>query len=726
MTSTGTYRDLITAISPALNLSNVTSAPPSQPCAVCARLVPDRSKAERLIIETRYELFDTFPEFPVLKASARAGCALCRLIRKTIRSSWAVAMRPMEERGLGVLSSKDGVWDTLFDKPWDRKVRIFDAYFYLSSRRQHQNDSHPLEFIQSLGIRFGPANLPPEEDNWTYKREIHQELMFDVFDLADTCKTGNSDDSFTIRRPPDGDTLSERNVALMKNWISTCKNQHTACQLDASANWLPTRLIQISKLDMFNVRLVETGHLNSHSECPVQFMALSHMWGDVSISPPLRTLKSNYDSMQQEIYMEELSQNFVDAVLVCRKLGVEYVWIDSLCIIQDSPEDWKREAVTMHLVYKYAQATIVAAAAKSSRDGFLARNTRMTPAVKVAYTSKVGQLADTSMILYPTSEESQLDFGYESSQWNTRGWTFQERYLSTRLIYFCKNMLHFECRACRHSEEGEAVIPTGPNNSLWPRTKLAPEKWFRVWTEMIIKYTTRKLTYGDDKLIAVQSIVNEMKENVLGPYIDFAGVWQANIHRELLWRPYGIPTYPDKQRAPSWSWASLDGGVEFPMTASYDRQYGEALEVVRFNEAALPEIVVKAHTRRIKYITKIHTSDLFDEAEHGGYLYNILTDEPASSDGDTQPWVFAHGILDRFNNDDILEKEAHFMYLHVRDSDLPTGLILKKRALGVQGNEPGADVWFRVGTAKVFQDLSERRIASKGFETQEKHEVVIV
>lgn len=192
------------------------------------------------------------------------------------------------------------------------------------------------------------------------KETVHNRSCFDVLNSSDTCKTGNSDDSFTIRRPPDGDTLSERNVALMKNWISTCKNQHTACQLDASANWLPTRLIQISKLDMFNVRLVETGHLNSHSECPVQFMALSHMWGDVSISPPLRTLKSNYDSMQQEIYMEELSQNFVDAVLVCRKLGVEYVWIDSLCIIQDSPEDWKREAVTMHLVYKYAQATIVA------------------------------------------------------------------------------------------------------------------------------------------------------------------------------------------------------------------------------------------------------------------------------------------------------------------------------------------------------------------------------
>ncbi|XXH05620.1 hypothetical protein Hte_012054 [Hypoxylon texense] len=406
--------------------------------------------------------------------------------------------------------------------------------------------------------------------------------------------------------------------------------------------------------------------------------------------------------MQQGIPTADLPQNFFDAVRVCRSLGVEYVWIDSLCIIQDSPEDWKREAVTMHLVYKYAQATIVAAAAKSSREGFLARNTRMTPAVKITYASEARRQADPSMTLYPTSEETQLDYGYESSQWNTRGWTFQERYLSTRLVYFCKNMLHFECRTCRHSEEGEAVLPTGPNHSLWPRAELPAEKWFRAWTEMVIKYTTRQLTYEDDKLIA------------------------ANIHRELLWRPVGIPTYPDKRHAPSWSWASIDGGVEFPMTASYGRRYGEALEVIQFNEGVLPQIVVKAHTRPITSIVRIHTGDLFDEAEHGSYIYDILTEEPISSDGNAQPWVFAHGIMDGFNNDDDLEKEALFMYLHVRDSDLPTGLILKKRTLGIHDNRPGTDVWFRVGTARVFKDLSERRIAERGFEGQEKHEVTIV
>ncbi|KAI0178818.1 HET-domain-containing protein [Hypoxylon sp. FL1284] len=723
-----TYRDLITAISPSLNLSNVTDASPSRLCAACARLVPDRLRAEGHKIKTDYELLDTFPEFPVLKASAKAGCMLCRLLRKTIRSSWAVSLRPMEEHGLGVLSAKDGLWDDLFGKPWDRQVRIFHGHFRLSSRGLHQDD-HSEQFIQNLSIRFGPANLPAEEDDWPYKRQIYQVLMFNVFDSVDACEIGNVDDSTYTRRPPDQNALSPLNIELMKSWISTCKNHHAACRLDASADWLPTRLIQIAESEGLYVRLVETSkHLNKHLEPPVQFMALSHMWGDVSILPPLRTLKSNYDDLQQEISMEELPQNFLDAVLVCRGLGIEYVWIDSLCIIQDSPEDWKHEAVTMHLVYKYAQATIVAAAAKSSRDGFLVRNTSMTPAVKVVHASETGKQVGRSLILYPTNEESETDFEYEGSEWNTRGWTFQERYLSTRLIYFCRNVLQFECRTCKSSEEGETSLPGGRNNSLWPRTTMPTDAWFKMWTNMLIRYTARKLTYGRDKLIAVRSIVNEMKDHVPGPYIDFAGVWQMNIHRELLWMPWGaIPTYPDEYRAPSWCWASLDCGIAFSMISSYDRRHGEALEVVEFNEGALPTIVVKAYVRRIVSIVKTYPDDLFNDARKGGVLYNLLTDGLMPSAEDTQPKLFARGSLDRYKDEDgILEKQADLMYLHVCDSQQPTGLILKKRASGIRMDELVPDAWFRVGTASVFKDLRELPFASKGFEGQEKREVIIV
>ncbi|KAI1140112.1 HET-domain-containing protein [Hypoxylon sp. FL0543] len=725
-----TYRDLITAIAPTLNLSNVVNVAPSRPCAVCARVVPDRSKIKNHNIQTDYELFDTFPDFPVLKASARAGCALCRLFRKTIRSSWAVALRPMEQAGLGTLSTEDGVWDALFDMDWDRKVRIFHAHFYLSTRTISRGHGEPVEFIQKLIIKFGPANLPTEETGWLYRRQIYQEVEFKVFDSADVCEVGDSDDSFATRYPPDGHALSERNIALMKKWIFACKNNHAACQLGESIDWLPTRLLQISKSGRLKVRLVDTGsHFSKNSGIPVQFMALSHMWGDVTHSPPLRTLKSNYEFMLEGIRMSDLPQNFVDALLVCRELGLEYVWIDSLCIIQDSPEDWKREAVTMHLVYKYAQVTIVAAGAQSSREGFLVRNTRMTPAVKISYSP---EHAHRSMILYPSNEESRPDFEYEDTPWNTRGWTFQERYLSTRLIYFCKNMLHFECRTCTHSEEGESATFIDSNKGLWPRTRLPAETWFKIWLDMVMKYTKRKLTYDGDKLIAVQSVANEMKEHVPGPYIEFAGVWQANIHKELLWSPWdGIPTYRDKYRAPSWSWASLDGGITTSMSTDSNRRprrrgYGEALEVIRFNEGVLPEIVVRAHTRCILSIVRLDSNDLFDVVDIGGYPYNLLTDEPVSSDDSKEPAVFAQGRLDRDNRDHLLEEQADFMYLHVCDYQQPTGLILKKHTPEINGDKLSKEVWVRVGTARVFRDLSPQSIISKGFEGQDMREVIMV
>jgi len=84
------------------------------------------------------------------------------------------------------------------------------------------------------------------------------------------------------------------------------------------------------------------------------------MWGDVKVAPPLRTLKSNYDMMKEGIDLRSLPKNFVDAAIVCARLGIQYLWIDSLCIIQDDTEDWEHEATLMHLVYRHAEVTIVA------------------------------------------------------------------------------------------------------------------------------------------------------------------------------------------------------------------------------------------------------------------------------------------------------------------------------------------------------------------------------
>lgn len=143
---------------------------------------------------------------------------------------------------------------------------------------------------------------------------------------------------------------------MLSGWINSCKASHARCQVQESS-WLPSRLLDVGPPDGSELpRLVEMLSANSQGD----YAALSHMWGDMNVRPPLRTLVSNYDDMKIGIPIPGLPKNFVQAMIVTRKLGLRYLWIDSLCIIQDSSSDWKSEAATMHEVYKFAKVTIVA------------------------------------------------------------------------------------------------------------------------------------------------------------------------------------------------------------------------------------------------------------------------------------------------------------------------------------------------------------------------------
>jgi Heterokaryon incompatibility protein (HET) len=158
------------------------------------------------------------------------------------------------------------------------------------------------------------------------------------------------------RRLPSASTLSKSNLELVNHWISDCKASHSKCHLEKTT-WTPTRLLDVGPPDgSKNPRLIEAAGKGVRGP----YTALSHMWGDPSKLPPLRTTISNYEDMKCGIKMCFLSKNFADTVIVTRQLGMRYVWIDSLCIVQDSPEDWRKEAAMMHQVYRYAEVTIVA------------------------------------------------------------------------------------------------------------------------------------------------------------------------------------------------------------------------------------------------------------------------------------------------------------------------------------------------------------------------------
>lgn len=169
----------------------------------------------------------------------------------------------------------------------------------------------------------------------------------------------NAQDANCRRMPPDQETLSPRNIKMMQAWIEDCESNHALCRLPPSAApWLPTRLLDVGDPNTsVHPRIVETKSMPAGN---VVYAALSHMWGDVYTVPPLQTMEYNYSNLQQSISPDRLPLNFLNALGTCLSLGIQYIWIDSLCIIQDSEEDWRREAETMHMVYKNARVTIVA------------------------------------------------------------------------------------------------------------------------------------------------------------------------------------------------------------------------------------------------------------------------------------------------------------------------------------------------------------------------------
>ena len=367
-----TYKALVRPIPPTINLENVANSPACKTCEYCATIIPDRTQLVGRNIRINFERIDLYPDFPNLKASAKLGCGLCHMIRKTIRATWAT--RVMEESSRGPLSVKAEQYDELFRCSWDGKVRLYGVSF--SSGLEPGNDfdsatKEDKEKVVKLHLGLGLATKTPLPSLYAGYMDISKTVSFNVYDsqgkfwpmlvasIELLIRTLSTDMGlhWLNRKLPSPSALSPQNLNMVSKWIEECTSSHAECFLDHTNRWYPTRLIDVGSLNgEILPRLVET----YHGEIRGDFAALSHMWGEMLHRPPLRAFHSNYEELKAGIPKSELPRNFLDAVSVTQKLGLQYIWIDSLCIIQDDPADWKKEATTMHEVYKWAKVTIVA------------------------------------------------------------------------------------------------------------------------------------------------------------------------------------------------------------------------------------------------------------------------------------------------------------------------------------------------------------------------------
>ncbi|KAI0653835.1 heterokaryon incompatibility protein-domain-containing protein [Cubamyces menziesii] len=406
-------------------------------------------------------------------------------------------------------------------------------------------------------------------------------------------------------------------LAMAKAWLEECTHDHEVCQrtgaLD-SAPWLPTRLVDCS--DLFRIRIIETnGNLLG-----ARYVALSYVWGTRGQLHQTTTANlSLYGSVGIEV--ATLPQTIRDAIHVTRALGFYLLWLDTLCIVQDSPEDKIRELRSMRNVYSHAYITIDAASAASVDEGFLQDRSPVNPEATLPFICPVGrgpeeqapdqervgtvyfQDAVTSIRIQfynraDDSYEEEIRRSYKSET-GRRGWCLQEASLSPRYLVFDKDTLRLRCQAAQHKVgfrgqdyQDHFPIPrlysvTLQGTSPPPPSTVTPgsREWkatYNTWQTVVEDYSRRLLSYQSDKLVACAAIA-EAFAPALGPdYL--AGLWRSSLLFDLAWESRQRPReYP---YAPSWSWASAKHGIHFPRlfpSLDFDIQVHAVAEVVECN-----------------------------------------------------------------------------------------------------------------------------------------------
>lgn len=207
-----------------------------------------------------------------------------------------------------------------------------------------------------------------------------------------------------------------------------------------ASGFLPTRVIDVGNGNAPTVRLCvpKEERLCKAPGKPggnQRFIALSHRWGDSNTNDSYCTLKRNVSERKVGIGLCNLPKTFQDAVTITRELDVQYLWIDSLCIIQDDVEDWGQEATLMEDVFSSAYCVLAASCSSGISDGFL----------KGPSARKSVMVSELDPPLYICEFIDDFDRQVLQADLNKRGWVLQERALARRTIHFAKEQTYWEC-----------------------------------------------------------------------------------------------------------------------------------------------------------------------------------------------------------------------------------------------------------------------------------------
>ncbi|KAE8450772.1 hypothetical protein EG329_005685 [Mollisiaceae sp. DMI_Dod_QoI] len=513
------------------------------------------------------------PGFTALQSSASQGCDLCHAFAKTFEKSWDIV--PIVE--LEKAGTVTEVW-----------VR---SDIYLSGLSNTNDFGDKVSHLTvELRIYDGKACDKHAVIENPY-------ITFQIFTKDDDPA---AEDLRILGRPLI--EKAEESLSFMRASMKFCLSNHDQCP-QVVPSQLPTRLIDVGNEDESQdpILCATSGEVGL-------YVTLSHCWGS---ERPLTTTNATLQQRMEGIPLASMPRTFADAVRVCRAFSIQYLWIDSLCIVQDSEEDWLIESARMGDIYSGSVFTIAASMAGDSGQGFLrARDRRF-----------IESLAELQHIIPGTEFTGKLYLRCDFDSWSRsvnnsilaqRAWTLQERLLASRVMHFGDIQAFWECsQMCASEGSIDPIATTSAGlDSIHPETKVpfrqgirkdllsgwskpsssrersTPRPGFNYskmgykfdadpmsrWYACVGEYTQRAMTKPSDKLPAIAGLAKAFSTKMPGPGVYLAGLWRHDLLRGLLWKPVlnGQLRRASGYVAPSWSWASVEGPVEVD-TADLDR-----------------------------------------------------------------------------------------------------------------------------------------------------------
>jgi hypothetical protein len=393
-------------------------------------------------------------------------------------------------------------------------------------------------------------------------------------------------------------------------------------------------------------------------------MALSYCWGGTQ---QLTLRKDNVDELTDGVSIQLLPKTLQDAITVAQEMCVQYIWCDSLCIMQDDEDDVAREIAAMPNIYSHSYFTVKEGRSSSMNDGFLQDRTETeAPNLTCELPFRCPDRTIGSVVLL--SQDNLMLW----EPLDNRAWALQEHILSTRTVEFGTRLVIWDCPSAAargmntdgwraekdFNRKTQGLYTRGFSarmvreaSLLGKAREIRENSSLHLWYTMREAYTTRQLTVPTDRILAISGIAERYNSLFRDEYL--AGLWKFAFPFELLWEPMARRakhSRPKVYQGPSWSWTSINGIIRWGSVLNLELGKHDRMELLDYKVDLVSEeapfgavrsahITVKARMKPAVYTPPTEETCYFGRLQSSGAEgidNNLLADviEDAVEDDD--------------------------------------------------------------------------------------------